>query len=291
MHLRDRVILVTGAARGIGAQTARVLARRGARLSLVGREPERLAAVRDELGAGHVWFEADVTDQASLDAAAAGTVAALGGIDVVVANAGISNNGTVASNPADAVARTIEVNLVGVARTVSATVGPVIERRGYLLLVASAASFRAMPGMAAYCASKSGVEAFGASLRLELAHRGVDVGVAHPGWIDTDLVRDAGRDLASFEEMRGQLPWPLRSITSVEACAEAFADGIERRRRKIWVPRSLWLVERLRWLIGGRLGDWVIGRQARDRIPLLEAEVRALGRAFGRSSVEADEPR
>jgi NAD(P)-dependent dehydrogenase (short-subunit alcohol dehydrogenase family) len=94
--LAGRVVLVTGPARGIGAETARQLARRGARLSLVGMEPQRLRALAAELGEGHAWFDCDVTDQAAVDRAVAGTVERLGGIDVVVANAGIAANGTVA---------------------------------------------------------------------------------------------------------------------------------------------------------------------------------------------------
>src|SRR5687767_13626117 len=112
--LSNKVVLITGAARGIGAETARQVAKRGARVSLVGREPQLLEALAKELGPGHAWYEADVTDQASLDRAVAGTVATLGGIDIVFANAGIASNGTVAITPVDALVRTIEVNLIGV---------------------------------------------------------------------------------------------------------------------------------------------------------------------------------
>jgi hypothetical protein len=118
-------------------------------------------------------------------------------------------------------------------------------------------------------------------------HLGVDVGIAHPSWIDTDLVRDAGTDYRGFDDMRSSLPWPMRSITTVGDCANALADGIERRKRKVYVPGSLRVVEWVRWMIGGRLGDAVIGRQARDRIPKLEEEARATGRAFGRNSAES----
>lgn len=282
--LGGKVVLVTGAARGIGEATARRLAARGARLSLVGLEPERLAALAAALGPGHAWFECDVTDQAALGRAVDGTVAALGGIDAVVANAGVANNGTVAVNPADALARTIQVNLVGVVRTVSASLPHVAARRGYFLLVSSAAALSALPGMAAYAASKIGVEHFGSALRRELAHRGVAVGVALPSWIDTDLLRDQRRDLPTFQEVFRVLPGPFGRITSAEACAEAFADAIERRRRKVHVPRSLALVAPFRTLLWSRLADWLAARQAREAIPRLESEVAALGRAFGRES-------
>jgi NAD(P)-dependent dehydrogenase (short-subunit alcohol dehydrogenase family) len=277
--LDGRVVLVTGAARGIGEHTARLAAARGARLSLVGLEPRRLAALADELGAR--WFEADVTDQAALEAAVRGTLDAYGGIDAVVANAGVVNRGTIAVGDFDAFLRTIDVDLVGVVRTVRATVDAVAARRGYLLLVSSAAAFTALPGMAAYCAAKAGVEHFGTAIRLELAHRGVAVGTAHPCWIDTDLVRDAQDDLPAFREALARLPWPVGGTTTVRRCAEALVDGIARRRRRIYVPRSIALVHALRTVVTGPLADRVVGRTARTTVPAMEAQVRALGRGFG----------
>jgi short-subunit dehydrogenase len=166
-------------------------------------------------------------------------------------------------------------------RTVGATVGHVIASRGYFLLVSSAAAFTVLPGMAAYCASKAGVEQFGNAIRLELAHRGVGVGSAHPAWIDTDLVRDAKDDMPEFRDSLRKLPWPLNTYTSVEACAAAFVDGIERRRRRVYVPRAIAAVQALRTIITGPLADAVIGRTARRSVPLMEEQVRKLGRAFG----------
>src|SRR5690349_25103970 len=121
MSLAGKTVLITGAARGIGAELARQAADAGARVALLGLEPDRLAALADELGPGHSWAECDVTDQAAMAAAVESTLAAHGAIDVVVANAGIANHGTVAVTPPEAVAKVIEVNLLGVVRTVTST--------------------------------------------------------------------------------------------------------------------------------------------------------------------------
>jgi NAD(P)-dependent dehydrogenase (short-subunit alcohol dehydrogenase family) len=284
--LTGKVVLITGPARGIGAETARLLARRGARLSLVGLEPERLVALAAELGAGHVWFECDVTDQAALERAVAGTVGAFGRIDVVIANAGVASNRTVAAGPVEALVRTVEVNLVGVVRTVSATVEHVTAARGYYLLVSSAAAIAPLPGLSTYAAAKSGVEQFGNVLRLELKHKGVRVGVAHPSWIDTDMVRDARRDLTTFDEVLATLPWPFNSVTPVGVCAEAFVRAVARHSRKVYVPRSLRPFSAARSLLASSLAEFVMGRNARRLVPKAEREAVALGRAFGANSVE-----
>jgi short-subunit dehydrogenase len=283
-RLEGKVVLITGPARGIGAETARRLASRGARLSLVGLEPELLAALASELGEGHVWFECDVTDQSALERAAAGTVEALGRIDVVIANAGVACNGTVAVGPVEALVRTIDVNLTGVVRTVCATLAHVVESRGYYLLVSSAAALAPFPGISTYAAAKSGVEQFGNVLRLELAHKGVAVGVAHPSWIDTDMVRDARDDLACFSEMLGKLPGPFGRVTPLGDCAEAFVRAVERRKRKVYVPRTLAAAALVRQFFMSTVADYLMGRQTRKTLPEVEAQVRALGRSFGAHS-------
>ncbi len=142
--------------------------------------------------------------------------------------------------------------------------------------------------MAAYCASKAGVEQFGNALRLEVAHHGVTVGTAHPAWIDIDLVRDKQQDSEVFRRALDTIPGPLGSVTPVDVCARAFVDGIERRRRRVYVPRSLAVVQALRTLFVGPVADLYLRRAARAEIPGLEAEVRALGRSFGRTSAAAD---
>jgi NAD(P)-dependent dehydrogenase (short-subunit alcohol dehydrogenase family) len=285
--LAGKAVLVTGAARGIGEQVARLAAARGARLALVGLEPERLKTVASEVDA--FWAEADVTDQAAVDAAVAGAADALGGLDVVVANAGVANLGTVAISPVEAVLRTVEVNLCGVIRTVSSTLPHVLAGRGYFLLVSSAAAFTALPGMAAYCAAKAGVEQFGNVLRMETAHRGVRVGVAHPSWVDTDLVRGFSSDLASFRVAQRRLPPPFGSTITVQACAEALVRAIERRKRRVYVPRSVAVAQAMRTVILSPFGDRVIAAGSRHgaRIDLMEAEVLRLGRFFGPHSTSS----
>ncbi len=152
MALAGKKVLITGAARGIGATTARGLAARGARLALVGLEPERLQAVMSELGTGHTWATADVTDGAE-------------------------------------------------------------------------------------------------------------------------------QDLTAFRTMRQRLPWPMNSTTSVEECSAAFVRAIERRSRRVNVPRAIGLNHWIRPVVHSRLVDVVLARSAAGVLPRLETETAALGRS------------
>lgn len=283
--LRGKSVLITGAARGIGEHIARLAAARGANVSVVGLEPELLKAVATSVD-GH-WYECDVTDQSGVDAAVKSTVDRFGRLDAVVANAGVANVGTLVVGDVESFVRTVDVNLNGVIRTVSAALPHLIAARGYALLVSSVAAFAAMPGMAAYCASKAGVEQLGNVLRLELARHGVKVGTAHPIWIDTDLVRGFKADLPSYREIRRRLPWPLSREVSVTDCAAALIRGIEKRKRRVYVPGSMALVQALRSVVLSPLSDVVIGRITGNGalITQLEDETRALGRSFGRHVV------
>ncbi|HYP49041.1 MAG TPA: short-chain dehydrogenase/reductase [Thermoleophilaceae bacterium] len=234
-NLSGRTILITGAARGIGAETARRLAARGAQVSLVGLEPEELERVARQCGSNAAWFEADVTDWDALERAVEGTVERFGGIDVVMANAGIASVGMARSIEPAAFERTIEVNLLGVWRTVRACLPHVIERRGYVLVIASLAAAVHSPGMAAYAAAKAGAEAFADSLRGEVAHLGVDVGVGYFSFIDTDMVQGADAHPA-ITGMRERLPGLAKKTYPLSSVGKAVADGIQARRRTIVVP-------------------------------------------------------
>lgn len=283
--MTDRVVLITGAARGIGAATARQLVARGARVALVGLEPARLQALAGELAPHASWHHADVTSQAALDAAVAAAVAHHGRLDVLVANAGIASLGMVAHADIEAMCRVLDVNLAGVFRTVKAALPHVVAARGYLLLVSSAAAFSAMPGMSAYAASKAGVEQLANVLRLELAPHGVDVGSAHMTWIDTDMVRDVHEDLGSFRRTLARLPGPFGTITTLDACAAAFADACARRPRRLYVPRSLGVASAWRMVLGSAVMQRLLRGQMAPMLHEAEAETRALGRAFGRRSM------
>jgi NAD(P)-dependent dehydrogenase (short-subunit alcohol dehydrogenase family) len=232
---RGKTVLITGAARGLGAETARRVAARGGNVALVGLEPEELQRVAAQCGANAAWFECDVTDTEALERAVQGTVDRFGGIDVVMANAGIAPGGMVRSTDPVAFERTIEINLLGVWRTVRATLPHVIERQGYVLVIASLAAAVHGPGMAAYSASKAGAEAFADSLRVEVKHLGVDVGVGYFAFVDTDMVRggDAHPALGRF---RNEAGWPFNKTYPLSQAGKAIADGIEKRSRWVVVP-------------------------------------------------------
>jgi NAD(P)-dependent dehydrogenase (short-subunit alcohol dehydrogenase family) len=232
--VRGKTVFITGAARGLGAETARRVAARGANVALVGLEPEELRRVAAQCGTNAAWFECDVTDNDELGRAVSATVERFGGIDVCMANAGIATGGHVRSTDPDAFERTIEINLLGVWRTVRACLPHVIERQGYVLVIASMAAALHGAGMAAYSASKAGAEAFADSLRTEVKRLGVDVGVGYFLFIDTDMVR--GADAHPLGKLRAEAPWPFGKTYPLSDAGQALADGIERRRRWVVVP-------------------------------------------------------
>jgi NAD(P)-dependent dehydrogenase (short-subunit alcohol dehydrogenase family) len=255
--LDGRVAVVTGAARGVGAMLARKLAGRGARVALVGLEPDELKKVAQSLPGEAAHWTADVTDRAAMAAVAAEVLAHFGRIDIVVANAGVATGGPFLDSDADAFDRVIQVNLLGSVATARAFLPALVTSRGYLLQIASLAAITPAPMMAAYCASKSGVEAFAHSLRAELGHKGVGVGVGYLSWTDTDMVRGADEDEA-LRAMRARLPWPANRTYPLEPAVDRLVAGILRRSPHVyaqWWLRGMQPVRGyLPTLLGGALG-------------------------------------
>jgi NAD(P)-dependent dehydrogenase (short-subunit alcohol dehydrogenase family) len=243
--LRNRTVVVTGAARGLGAALAHECARRGARLALLGHEKPRLDAVAASLPTPALALEIDVTDLTALHAAAGEVRARLGRPSAVVANAGIAVGGPFAATDPAAWRRVIDVNLTGSAHTARAFLPDLVDTAGYYLQIASLASIGAVPMMSAYCASKAGVEAFAHALRAEVACHGVAVGIAYLNWTDTDMIRDGDR-YAAVHELRLRLPGPAGRVEAVEVAAARLVRAVERRRTAVYAPAWMRLAQATR---------------------------------------------
>jgi len=279
--VNGKVVLITGGANGIGAEVARRLHDKGAKLVLTDLDEVLLKEVATRLGEDRVLtVVADVRELSAMQGAAKKAVERFGGIDIVIANAGIAVYGSVLNMDPAAFKTILDVNALGVFYTVKAALPSVVERRGYVLIVSSAAAYAPVPGGASYNLSKAGVEHFANALRLEVAHLGVDVGSAHMMWIDTPLVRESKAELASVREMINRMPGPLSKTTSVEKCGEAFIKGIEGRKRQVNCPGWVGVMRWLKPLMSTRLGEATTLKSVPELIPQMDAEVAALGRSM-----------
>jgi NAD(P)-dependent dehydrogenase (short-subunit alcohol dehydrogenase family) len=247
--LADKVAVVTGAARGV----------------LLGLEPEQLASVSASCGPQSRWWQVDVTDERALADVAAKVRDVYERIDIVVANAGIAVGGPFLNTEALSFTRVIEVNLLGSVATARVFLPALMESKGYLLQVASLAALTPAPMMAAYCASKSGVEGFAHSVRSEVAHHGVGVGVAYLTWTDTDMVRGADKNPA-LQEMRAHLPFPAGRTYPLEPAVDAIVRGITRRATHVYGQRWLPPMQLLRGLVPS-----IIARFAYRDMPEIES--------------------
>jgi NAD(P)-dependent dehydrogenase (short-subunit alcohol dehydrogenase family) len=287
--VNQKVVLITGGARGVGAEVARRLHDKGAKLVLTDVDEAALHEIGTELGTDRVLTViADVRDLDAMHSVASQATDRFGGIDVVMANAGISTYGSVLKVDPEAFRLLVDVNIVGVFNTVRAALPSVIDRRGYVLIVSSAAAFAASPGLVPYDTAKAGVEHFANALRLEVAHLGVDVGSAHMLWIDTPLVQDAKSDLPSFRKMLDALPGPLGKTTSIDACGKAFVKGIENRKRYVYCPSYVAVLRWLKPLLSTRIGESATLKSVPELLPQMDAEVEALGRSLGARTQEVE---
>ncbi len=283
--LAGRRVLITGAARGIGAALAQKLASHGARLALVGLEPETMAAVAERCGEGTFVTEADVSNREQITAAIDAAAEALGGLDVVVANAGIATGGPLRTQDVRSWERVIEINLLGVMYTDRAALPHLERSRGYLLNIASTAAVFRGPGMSAYCSAKAGVEALSDCLRIECLPRGVDVGVAYFLFLDTDMVRDAEREMPLMGRARSEIPGFLGRTYPLGPAIDEVAVAIAQRRRRVSYPK--WFVRALplRQLFTARY----VERQAAKRYNETAGEYERLLAERGASAMSAAE--
>jgi NAD(P)-dependent dehydrogenase (short-subunit alcohol dehydrogenase family) len=261
-ELDGKVVFITGAARGIGLGTAKAVHRRGGSVVLVDLDRDATERAAAEVGERALGLAGDVTDTRSLEAAVAAGVERFGGIDVVVANAGIAPQArTMRVYEPDLFEKVLDVNLVGVWRTARACMPHVIERRGHLLFVSSIYAFVNGLFVTPYAASKAGVEQLGRALRVELARHGTTVGVAYFGFVRTEMTRLGFEEdplAANFEKVA---PWPLRKQISSDEAGEVLVRSIERRAARVTAPRRWALLSVLRGLFSPGLD----ARMARDR--------------------------
>jgi NAD(P)-dependent dehydrogenase (short-subunit alcohol dehydrogenase family) len=242
----SQVTLITGAAGGLGRQLALELSARGAVIAATDLHPEGLERLLGDLkarnGAG-AWEIADVTDPAALGRAVAAFEKKLGPVEILVANAGIGIEMRILDFKAEDFARQVQVNLIGVANSVAAVLSGMLARgHGHLVAISSLASYRGLPLMAGYCASKAGVNSLMDALRLELP-KGIACTTICPGWIRTPLTADLPLEI------------PKLDIMEVEDAARRIVHAMERRQPFYPFPwRVAWPV-RLGQFLPTRLGD------------------------------------
>jgi NAD(P)-dependent dehydrogenase (short-subunit alcohol dehydrogenase family) len=256
-------VLITGAARGVGAALAGELAGHGARLALVGLEPDTMKVVARRCGEGTFVAECDVSSSGGVTQAVDAAGEALGGLDVVVANAGIAAGGPLRSQDLRSWERVIEINLLGVMYTDRAALVHLERSGGYLLNIAStAAAFRGA-GISAYCAAKAGVEALSDCLRIEMRPLGVQVGVAYFLLLDTDMVNDADREMPTLQRAKAEMPSWLSRTYPLPPAVDELVAAIAQRRRRVAYPRWCLKALALRQLLASPLAE----RQAVKSVP------------------------
>lgn len=249
---RDRVVLITGAASGIGRQLAHLLAAEGARIAALDLRQAGLDTLTAELeGKPLACAVADVTDLAAVREAVANLESKVGPLDVLIACAGLGHGTPAESFQAEAINAILQVNLLGVVNSIDAVVAGMRERRrGHLVVLSSLASYRGLPLMSAYCASKAGVNSLLDALRIELRPFGIACTTICPGWIRTP--------------MTAELRIPDREVMSVEKAASIILEAIRRRRPFLaFPPRLAWQVRLLRYL-PRPISDWMVHRRLEE---------------------------
>jgi short-subunit dehydrogenase len=227
-------VFITGASSGIGAALAREFAGEGADVALAARRVDRLDALASEIGkTGRraVVIACDVTRDGDLERAAGQARAALGKLDVVVANAGFGVTGKLETLSLDDYRRQLETNVFGVLRTVYATLDDLKKTRGRLVLIGSVSGHVAVPGSSAYSMSKFAVHGLAASLGHELAPHGVAVTLISPGFVESEISQVDNRGVWRPQARRRPIPASL--VMATPTAARKIVSAVARRRREV----------------------------------------------------------
>jgi 3-oxoacyl-[acyl-carrier protein] reductase len=223
--LQGRVAVVTGGARGIGAATASRLAREGAAVALLDLDEEQAAATAAGLGApGSIGLGCDVTDPASVEAAVGGVLAALGRLDVLVNNAGITRDNLLFKMPVDDWDAVIDVHLRGAFLMTRAAQAPMVEQRYGRIISLSSVSALGNRGQANYSAAKMGLQGLTRTLAMELGPFGITANAVAPGFVVSEMTDAAARRLGmSTAQLREQSAavTPVRRVGHPDDIASA----------------------------------------------------------------------
>jgi uncharacterized protein len=232
--LKDKVVIITGASEGIGAHLAAVLQKRGAYLSLIARNADKLAAVA---APGDLVVHGDLTDDSVRSSLIAQTVSRWGRIDVLINNAGRGSYYAASNAPLDEARALFELNFFAPLALAQLAAPHLRRTRGTLVNVSSIAGQISLPWLPVYSASKFALAAITSAQRTELKRDGVHVMGVFPGYVDTDFQTHASGPRPPDLLVRGR-----RFAVSAGECAEAIAGGIAHRKRMVVTPRAGWLL-------------------------------------------------
>ncbi len=247
---RNRVALITGAASGIGRQLALTLASEDARIAALDRQGDALEQLAGDLkGKTVACAVADVTDLAAVRSAVTRLEAQIGPTDLLVASAGIGIETPAETFRAEDYSSQIQVNLIGVINTLDAVLPGMCQRRhGHIAALSSMASYRGLPHMGGYCASKAGLNSLFDALRIELQPLGIAVTTICPGWVRTPLTAPLGV--------------PDKEIMEVEEAVRLIVDVLRARKPFLAFPAgSAWQARLLRHT-PRPISDWLTRRWA-----------------------------
>lgn len=280
-RLGGRSALVTGAANGIGLETARRMLARGASVTMVDLEPE-VESTAAKLGDRAFGIVADAADAGAMRTAVGNAAERFGALDVVVANAGIAPAPRpISSMDAEIFERVLEVNLLGVYRTVHAALPRIAAAHGQVVIVASIYAFANGVMASPYAASKAAVEQLGRALQVELAPHRAGATIVYPGFADTRMVREAFAGPLGADT-QGVMPGFVSRRISAGLVADRLVAGLERRARRVFVPRWYGPISALR----GALNPLLDAGLARD--PRLAALVERAEAQASRSRTTSD---